>query len=250
MKRLLILILCLSLLGGCISFPAMAGKKAKAADGPTSTPVRTDGPAATEAPVKTTAEPAPAAEAPASATEAPTAEPTVQPTPAPTAAPTPEPTAPPVQTYTGTYFRFDAPGSWLRAGISDGVYLYPDPNDTRHTFLIYEEISNTMKLTERTADLMLLFAPQESITAMVEGALTSSGMTGFALSPVDIHKSELHGITCYQGASTITIEGETYDFTGHIFIRKDKLALLIWVGDEVRYTDELKIVHGSLETVR
>ena len=224
MKRLLILILCLSLLGGCISFPAMAGKKAKAADGPTLAPVQTDGPAAT-------------AEPPA-------------PDPAPVAEATAAPASLPVQTYTGTYFRFDAPGSWLRAGISDGVYLYPDPNDTRHTFLIYEEIPNTMKLTERTADLMLLFAPQESITAMVEGALTSSGMTGFALSPVDIHKSELHGITCYQGASTITIEGETYDFTGHIFIRKDKLALLIWVGDEVRYTDELKIVHGSLEAVR
>ena len=224
MKRLLILILCLSLLGGCISFPAMAGKKAKAADGPTLAPVQTDGPAAT-------------AEPPA-------------PDPAPVAEATAAPASLPVQTYTGTYFRFDAPGSWLRAGISDGVYLYPDPNDTRHTFLIYEEISNTMKLTERTADLMLLFAPQESITAMVEGALTSSGMTGFALSPVDIHKSELHGITCYQGASTITIEGETYDFTGHIFIRKDKLALLIWVGDEVRYADELKIVHGSLEAVR
>ena len=224
MKRLLILILCLSLLGGCISFPAMAGKKATAADGPTLAPVQTDGPAAT-------------AEPPA-------------PDPAPVAEATAAPASLPVQTYTGTYFRFDAPGSWLRAGISDGVYLYPDPNDTRHTFLIYEEISNTMKLTERTADLMLLFAPQESITAMVEGALTSSGMTGFALSPVDIHKSELHGITCYQGASTITIEGETYDFTGHIFIRKDKLALLIWVGDEVRYTDELKIVHGSLQAVR
>ncbi len=224
MKRLLILILCLSLLGGCISFPAMAGKKAKAADGPTLAPVQTDGPAAT-------------AEPPA-------------PDPAPVAEATAAPASLPVQTYTGTYFRFDAPGSWLRAGISDGVYLYPDPNDTRHTFLIYEEIPNTMKLTERTADLMLLFAPQESITAMVEGALTSSGMTGFALSPVDIHKSELHGITCYQGASTIAIEGETYDFTGHIFIRKDKLVLLIWVGDEVRYADELKIVHGSLQAVR
>ena len=258
MKKLLILILCLSLLGGCISFPTLAGRKAKAADGPTSAPVRTDGPAATVVPVKTTAEPAPAAGAPASATEAPTAEPTakptpeptVQPTPAPTAAPTPEPTAPPVQTYTGTYFRFDAPGSWLRAGISDGVYLYPDPNDTRHTFLLYQEASNDMKLTERSADLMLLFAPQESITAMVEGALTSSGMTGFTLSPVGIHKSELNGITCYQGASTITMEGETYDFSGHIFIRKDKLVLLIWVGDEVRYADELKIVHESLQAVR
>ncbi len=224
MKRLLILILCLSLLGGCISFPAMAGKKAKAADGPTLAPVQTDGPAAT-------------AEPPA-------------PDPAPVAEATAAPASLPVQTYTGTYFRFDAPGSWLRAGISDGVYLYPDPSDTRHTFLIYEEIPNAMKLTERTADLMLLFAPQESITAMVEGALTSSGMTGFALSPVDIHKSELHGITCYQGASTIAIEGETYDFTGHIFIRKDKLVLLIWVGDEVRYADELKIVHGSLQAVR
>ena len=224
MKRLLILILCLSLLGGCISFPAMAGKKAKAADGPTLAPVQTDGPAAT-------------AEPPA-------------PDPAPVAEATAAPASLPVQTYTGTYFRFDAPGSWLRAGISDGVYLYPDPNDTRHTFLIYEEIPNTMKLTERTADLMLLFAPQESITAMVEGALTSSGMTGFALSPVDIHKIELNGIPCHQGASTIAIEGETYDFTGHIFIRKDKLVLLIWVGDEVRYADELKIVHGSLQAVR
>ena len=224
MKRLLILILCLSLLGGCISFPAMAGKKAKAADDPTLAPVQTDGPAAT-------------AEPPA-------------PDPSPVAEATAAPASLPVQTYTGTYFRFDAPGSWLRAGISDGVYLYPDPNDTRHTFLIYEEIPNTMKLTERTADLMLLFAPQESITAMVEGALTSSGMTGFALSPVDIHKSELNGIPCYQGASTIAIEGETYDFTGHIFIRKDKLVLLIWVGDEVRYADELKIVHGSLQAVR
>lgn len=224
MKRLLILILCLSLQGGCISFPALAGKKAKAADGPTAAPVQTDGPAAT-------------AEPPA-------------PDPAPVAEATAAPASLPVQTYTGTYFRFDAPGSWLRAIISDGVYLYPDPNDTRHTFLLYEEIPNTMKLTERTADLMLLFAPQESITAMVEGALTSNGMTGFTLSPVDIRRSELNTIPCYWGASTIAMEGETYDFTGHIFIRKDKLALLIWVGDEVRYIDELKIVHGSLEAVR
>ncbi len=224
MKRLLILILCLSLLGGCISFPALAGRKAKAAHGPTAAPVQADGPAATAEPPAP--DPAPVAEATAGAASL------------------------PVQTYTGTYFRFDAPGSWLRAIISDGVYLYPDPNDTRHTFLLYEEIPNTMKLTERTADLMLLFAPQESITAMVEGALTSSGMTGFTLSPVDIRKSELNTIPCYRGASTIAMEGETYDFTGHIFIRKDKLALLIWVGDEVRYADELKIVHGSLEAVK
>ena len=136
-------------------------------------------------------------------------------------------------------------------GLSpDEIWLEDPAVQCRDEFLIYEEIPNTMKLTERTADLMLLFAPQESITAMVEGALTSSGMTGFTLSPVGIHKSELNGITCYQGASTITMEGETYDFSGHIFIRKDKLVLLIWVGDEVRYADELKIVHESLQAVR
>ena len=100
-------------------------------------------------------------------------------TPAPTATPRP------VQTCSGAYFRFDAPKDWLRVDVDGGVYLYPDPNDTDHTCLSYQEVPNDMNLSETMVDIALLFSSKEAITAMVEGALTSSGITGFTLSPVE-----------------------------------------------------------------
>ena len=93
--------------------------------------------------------------------------------------------------------------------MDGGVYLYPDPNDTDHTCLSYQEVPNDMNLSETMVDIALLFSSKEAITAMVEGALTSSGITGFTLSPVDIEKTKLNGFTCYRGASTVTLEGET-----------------------------------------
>ena len=42
-----------------------------------------------------------------------------------------------------------------------------------------------------------------------------------------------------------TLGGETFDFVGYIFLRKDKMVLLIWVGDEARYADDLRTVYDS-----
>ena len=107
-----------------------------------------------------------------------------------------------------------------------------------------------MNLSETMVDIALLFSSKEAITAMVEGALTNSGMTGFKLSPVTINKTKLNGATCYKGASDITKDGETYDFVGHIFLKKDKMVLLIWVGDQVKYAAGLKTVYDSFTAIR
>lgn len=230
MKKTLILILCFSLLAGCVSVPAYEPQKAaQTGAAGEATPGVTRGPVPT-----------------ATFTPAPT--PTPTPTPKPT--PTPTPTAPPTQTYSGTYFRFSAPGDWLRADTAHGVYFYPDQNDTQHAYLLYQETANEMKLTESSLDIALLFSSKETITAMVEGALTNSGMTGFKLSPVTVAKTKLNGATCYKGASDITIGGETYDFVGHIFLKKDKMVLLIWVGDQTKYAAGLKTVYDSVTALR
>ena len=234
MKKIWILILCLSLLAGCVPVPAYGPEKAgeaPAADAVTPQPVP-----------GVTREPVPAA----TFTPAPT--PTPTPTPKPT--PTPTPTAPPTQTYTGVYFRFDVPGSWLRADVQNGVCFYPDQNDTRHAYLLYQETANEMKLTESSLDIALLFSSKETITAMVEGALTNSGMTDFTLSPVTIAKTKLNGATCYKGSSDITMGGETFDFVGHIFLKKDKMVLLIWVGDQAKYAAGLNTVYDSFTALR
>ena len=107
-----------------------------------------------------------------------------------------------------------------------------------------------MNLSETMVDIALLFSSKEAITAMVEGALTSSGITGFTLSPVDIEKTKLNGFTCYRGASTVTLEGESYDFVGHIFLQGEKMVLLIWVGDQAVYADALAAVYDSFAAVR
>ena len=248
MKKLLILTLCLSLLTGCASRSAYSPQRTEpaataAAAAPTALTAAAE-PVATPLPVPgVTREPVPAA---TSATK-PTAAPTATPTPRPTA--TPSPTAVPDQTCTGTYFAFEAPGSWLRADVTDGVYFYPDPADTRHTSLCYQEMPNDMGLTETKMDVALMFSSKETVTAMVEGALTNSGMTNFKLSPVNIQKTKLNGLTCYKGASDITQAGETYDFVGHIFLRGDKMVLFIWVGDQVKYASALKQVYDSVQAV-
>ena len=121
---------------------------------------------------------------------------------------------------------------------------------TSHAYLFYQETANEMKLTESSLDIALLFSSKETITAMVEGALTNSGMTDFTLSPVTIAKTKLNGATCYKGASDISMGGETYDFVGHIFLRKDKMVLLIWVGDQVKYAAGLKTAYDSFTAIR
>lgn len=221
MKKLLILILCLALFAGCVSVPA-------------NTPQGSEATAALA--VESTASPVPE--------DTPEPAPTATSTPAPTATPRP------VQTCSGAYFRFDAPKDWLRVDVDGGVYLYPDPNDTDHTCLSYQEVPNDMNLSETMVDIALLFSSKEAITAMVEGALTSSGITGFTLSPVDIEKTKLNGFTCYRGASTVTLEGESYDFVGHIFLQGEKMVLLIWVGDQAAYADALAAVYDSFAAVR
>ena len=147
-------------------------------------------------------------------------------------------------------FAFTVPGSWLKARVTDGVYFYPDADDTQHTYFLYQETANDMNLTETKLDIALMFSSKESVTAMVEGALTGSGMTNFKLSPVNIQKTKLNGLTCYKGASDITQDGETYDFVGHIFLRGDKMVLFIWVGDQVKYASALKQVYDSVQAVR
>ncbi len=232
MKKLLILILCLSFLASCVPVPAYAPKE----------PAASETAAAASANAGKTAEPRP--------TAAPTLTPTPVPTPTPTPTPVPTPTAPPDQTYTGTYFRFNVPSSWLKADVPDGAYFYPNHNDIQHTYLMYQEGPNDMSLTETKLDIALMFSSRDTITAMVEGALTDSGMTDFALSPVDIEKIKLNDITCYKGASDITLGGETYDFVGHIFLKKDKMIMLIWVGDQARYAAGLKTVYDSFQAVQ
>lgn len=254
MKKLMILALCLLLLTGCVSVPVGVPVIAEATGAPVAQ-VRQETPAPTAAP---TAEPTPepteklaTAEpvTPASkATAAPKPTATPKPTPKPTA--TPRPTAVPDQTYTGTYFRFTVPGSWMKAKTANGVYFYPDADDIQHTYFLYQETENDMGLTETKLDIALMFSSKESVTAMVEGALTGSGMTNFKLSPVTVQKTKLNGLTCYKGASDITQAGETYDFVGHIFLRGDKMVLFIWVGDQAKYAAALKKVYDSIEAVR
>ena len=85
---------------------------------------------------------------------------------------------------------------------------------------------------------------------MVEKAVAESGMTNFKLSPVTVKKAQLNGLTCYEGAASITLEGATYDFSGHVFLRGNKLALLVWVGDQSRYADGLDLVYRSIQALR
>ena len=284
MKKHLIFVLLIALLGGCASLPmdkpGPKGEAAVTAAPATTVPTAPAAPVATAAPAETavparatsapahmaratatpkrisTAQPTAIPEGPATAwtTTPPTPKPTKTPTPKPTKTPrptaTPKPTEAPDQTYTGTYFKFTVPGSWLKAKTADGVYFYPDANDTRHTYFMYQETENDMGLTETKLDIALVFSSKDSITAMVEGALTGSGMTNFKLSPVTIQKTKLNGLTCYKGASDITQAGETYDFVGHIFLRGDKMVLFIWVGDQVKYAAGLKKVYDSIEAVK
>lgn len=232
MKKLLSLILCLCLLTGCVSLPArLTEEEAPNIAIPTATPRATAAAKATEAPA------APATNAPAeSEAQAPAA----------TAAPA---AAPAEQVYAGSCFRFRVPGDWLRADHENGVFFYPDANDTQHTLLCYQEVPNEMGLTESTMDLALMFSSKDTITAMVEGALASSGLTDFTLSPVTVKKTKLNGLTCYKGTSDITMKGETYDFTGYIFLRGDKLCLLLWAGDEDQHAQGLKTAFDSLESL-
>ncbi len=232
MKKLLPLILCLCLLTGCVSLPArLTEEEAPIIAIPTAAPRATAAAKATEAPA------APATNAPAeSEAQAPAA----------TAAPA---TAPAEQVYAGSCFRFRVPGDWLRADRENGVFFYPDANDTQHTLLCYQEVPNEMGLTESTMDLALMFSSKDTITAMVEGALASSGLTDFTLSPVTVKKTKLNGLTCYKGTSDITMKGETYDFTGYIFLRGDKLCLLLWAGDEDQHAQGLKTAFDSLESL-
>ena len=233
MKKLLTLILCLSLLAGCASLPVFSRREQAVS-------------AVTEAPRSAAATPVTAvvSEPPSTAAE-PLPEVTAAPDPLTAEAPASTPL--PVQTYSGACFRFDVPGAWLRADIADGACFFPDPNDTRHTALFYQEAANELKLTEGSLDLVLLLSPRKVVTAMVEKALTGSGFTDFSLSPVDIAKTALNGVTGYKGASDITVGGETYDFSGYIFLRGDRMVLLIWVGDEARYADDLKAVYDSFQ---
>lgn len=237
MKKLTILCLCLLLLTGCVSLP---NPRSERGDAPATVQE-----AAQETPPVPDASPEPE----------PTASPsvtcgvTLSPSPEPPAA-TPEATQAPLQTYEGAYFRFQAPGEWLQARVEDGVFFYPDLDDTDHTCLSYQEVPNDMNLTETMVDLALFFSSDEAITSMVEGALTSNGVTGFTLSPVSIQKTKLNGTPCYRGASDVTVNGETYDFVGHIFLRGEKLVLLIWVGDQTAYADGLKVVYDSLQPVQ
>ncbi len=232
MKKLLSLILCLCLLTGCVSLPArLTEEEAPIIAIPTAAPRATAVPKATEAPA------APATNAPAESEAK---------VPAATAAPA---TAPAEQVYAGSCFRFRVPGDWLRADHENGVFFYPDANDTQHTLLCYQEVPNEMGLTESTMDLALMFSSKDTITAMVEGALASSGLTDFTLSPVTVKKTKLNGLTCYKGTSDITMKGETYDFTGYIFLRGDKLCLLLWAGDEDQHAQGLKTAFDSLESL-
>ncbi len=231
MRKLLIMTLCLSILGSCVSTPAYAPQTQ--ADPITAGPTAATSSASAAAPApEVTAEPVPAKTAEA-------AEPAAA-----------APTAVPDQTYAGSYFQFDAPGDWLRAEMTDGVYFYPDPGDTQSTSLCYQEADNAMGLSETALDIALMFSSKDSVTAMVEGALTNSGLTNFKLSPVSIEKTKLNGLTCYKGASDITRDGQTYDFVGHIFLKKDKMVLLIWVGDQSRYAAGLETVLGSFRAVK
>jgi|GEM_PF-3482452 len=246
MKRILPLCLCLLLLMGCVPLPRPWARLAPTAVPPSIQDVSE----ATQAPAIT--DPPPAA-VPGTADAAPANEssPAVSGfTPAPSPSPAPRKTALPLQTYAGKYLRFQVPGDWLRAEVPDGVFFYPDPNDTGHTCLSCQEVPNDMKLTETMVDIALLFSSEEAITALVEGALTSSGMTGFSLSPVAVKKARLNGVSCYEGASDITLNGELYAFAGHIFLRGDRLILLIWVGDQARYAEGLKTVYASLQAVQ
>lgn len=232
MKKLLPLILCLCLLTGCVSLPArLTEEEAPIIAIPTAAPRATAAAKATEAPA------APATNAPAESEAQ---------VPAATAAPA---TAPAEQVYAGSCFRFRVPGDWLRADHENGVFFYPDANDTQHTLLCYQEVPNEMGLTESTMDLALMFSSKDTITAMVEGALASSGLTDFTLSPVTVKKTKLNGLTCYKGTSDITMKGETYDFTGYIFLRGDKLCLLLWAGDEDQHAQGLKTAFDSLESL-
>lgn len=256
MKKLMILALCLLLLTGCVSVPVGVPVIAEATGAPVAqvrqeTPAPTAAPTAepTPEPTEKLATPEPATPAP-KATDAPKAGTTASAATTPKPTPTPKPTAIPDQTYTGTYFTFTVPGSWLKARVTNGVYFYPDADDIQHTYFLYQETENDMGLTETKLDIALMFSSKESVTAMVEGALTGSGMTNFKLSPVTVQKTKLNGLTCYKGASDITQAGETYDFVGHIFLRGDKMVLFIWVGDQAKYAAALKKVYDSIEAVR
>lgn len=216
MKKLTILCLCLLLLTGCVTLPdrwakLLPSSGSSAAEAPTPRPTSTAQPRATEPPQER---------------------------------------ALPLQTYEGNFLRFQAPGEWLRAQVENGVYFYPDPNDTDHTCLSCQELPNDMGLTETMVDIALLFSSADTLTSMVEGALAGSGITGFTLSPVAVEKTELNGVRCYRGASDVTVNGETYDFVGHVFLRGERMVLLIWVGEETAYAEGLKTVYDSLQAVR
>ena len=231
MKKLIVLCLCLSLLSGCVALPALSAEE----------PVDQAALAATLPAVQATPRPVPGVTLPPV--------PFITVSAVPRATEGPAATIQPVQTYTGTYLRFDVPEDWLRIDISDGVFFYPDPRDTQHTYFFYEEVPNDLGLTETTLDLALLFSSRKAIASMVEGALAGSGMTDFSLSPMGIEKTKLNGITCYYGASNVVAEGEDYDFEGRIFLRGDTMVLLVWVGDATLYADQLLSIYDSLRAM-
>ena len=79
--------------------------------------------------------------------------------------------------------------------------------------------------------------------------MADSGMTDFELAPVAVAKTQLNGHTCYRGAADLVYGGQACDFVGHMFLRGDRLILLIWVGEAETYDGELKTVYGSIESV-
>ena len=249
--------------------PATATPKRIPTAQPTETAEATEEPEVTAAPTRTprikrtpkpTRTPKAKRTARATAMPTPTPKPTKAPTPQPTGAATarptaritatPKPTAVPDRTYTGTYFKFTVPGSWTQVDTGKGVRFYPDASGSPRTYFLYQEAENDMGLTEAKLDIALMFSSKDSVTEMVEKALTGSGMTNFKLSPMTVQKTKLNGLTCYKGASNITQDGETYDFVGHIFIRGKKLVLFVWVGDQTKYASSLKKVYDSIQGVK
>lgn len=223
MKKLTVLCLCLGLLGGCRLLPVFSAQETA---------------------------PQASAPVPLEVTMPPQVTDTPLPTPTCTPEPTPTSTAPVTQTCGGACFRFDAPEAWRRYDLDGGVCLYPDAGDTRHTFLLYQETENSLGLTETALDVALFLSPKKVITDMVAKALTQSGFTDFTLSPVSAKKASLNGLTCYRGATTVTVSGESFAFEGYVFLRGDSLILLIWSGDAARFAEGLNVVYDSFREIQ
>ena len=239
MRKLIVCILCLCLLSGCAVMPGVTERSLR----PRAVEVMAV-PAAPKIASRPELRSMPAIPCEPVPMALFMAEPTSEPVPVPAAEPSPVP----VQTFTGESLRFDVPEEWIRADATGGVYVFPDVRDVVHNFLYYQEEANKLRLTETSLDVFLMFSSVKSVTAMVEGALTDSGMTDFTLAPVDVEKTSLNGLTCYRGTSSIVLQGESYHFEGYVFLREDKLVLLAWVGDQARYAAGLDIVYRSIQS--